>query len=532
MAFLGSITELPYLSPWLLLLVAGLIFTIIYHQAHQPFQRIGYSWFFSSLCGPWGMPFTTDTHLQTGYDKIIKMSHRPFIMRWWGLDYIFLSPKYLPDIRKADGHRLSFFQSLNDAFSLDAMFGNLYSSNLMVDVVKRGLNPRLATIVPLLDSEATYVIAQEIGSPKEWTSFPASQLCSRIMHRVTSCILIGPEICHDEIFLETSQALGEATFKTAFICSMLPPLGLFKSPVRRLISRLLHQPFLDRAMGVILPVVQARFDEFQVSRTDQTNIETEKDEHIDAIQWTLSLTSTTYPTEHTPKRIALVLLQNLWASNAGPAELLTQMIFQILHDPIYLPPLRAEIESALATHGSPSEKALSPSSTPLLDSFLREINRLYPTDAVTCSRTVTDPQGFILHDGTRLPPGSRIAVPTLAIQTDVENYHDPMRFDGWRFARLRDTKQDVAGEAEAKYGAATVSDTYLPFGIGRHSCPGRWYAVLMIKLVFAKLILEYDFKWNLNEGVIQKVRPASSSLNGMFVPNQEQKVWLRKRQNL
>lgn len=56
--------------------------------------------------------------------------------------------------------------------------------------------------------------------------------------------------------------------------------------------------------------------------------------------------------------------------------------------------------------------------------------------------------------------------------------------------------------------------------------------MLMIKLVFAKLILEYGFKWDLNEGVIQKVRPPSSSLNGMFAPNQKQQVWLRKRQAL
>lgn len=221
-------------------------------------------------------------------------------------------------------------------------------------------------------------------------------------------------------------------------------------------------------MEVLLPVVQSRFDEFRapVASLDaplkQANNETSKDEKVDAIQWALSLTSTTYPTEYTAERISLALLQNLWASNAGSSELLTQMIFQILHDPVYLPPLRAEIESALATHGSLTEKALSAGSTPLLDGFLRETNRLYPTDAVTCSRTVTDPEGFILHDGTRLPAGSRIAVPALAIQTDVENYHDPLRFHGQRFARTRDGAGDVTGESEPKNGAATVSETYLP----------------------------------------------------------------------
>ncbi|KAK4158697.1 cytochrome P450 [Cladorrhinum sp. PSN259] len=529
--FLHAIPDLP-LSPWVALFIAGLVGFAAIYRSSQPFKRVGKSWLFSLLSGPWGMTFTTEKHVQYGYENAIKATSKPFIMKWWGLDHIFLPRKYLPDLRRADAHRLSFFKNLNEAFSLDASFGDLYSSNLMADVVRREINPRLAQITPLLESEATYAIAQEIGSSQDWLSFPAAQLFSRIMHRTTSRILVGSELCRDESFLETSQALGESTFTNASIFSMLPPLGPFGRPVRRFISCLFHQRVLRQTVDIVLPVVQSRFDNFQAPASTPGNT---NNKHLDAIEWTLRLISTTYPVEHDPYRITLTLLQNLWASNAGPAEILTQMIFQILLDPVYLPPLRSEIESAFTTtHGGGfTEKALN--KMPLLDSFLREINRLYPTDAVTCARTVTDPSGFVFHDGLRLPAGSRIAVPALAIQTDVANYEDPLRFDGWRFARLRDASPKSEGEqgetasGESKYGAATVSETYLPFGIGRHSCPGRWYAILMIKLVFAKLILEYALKWDLNEGVIQKVRPASRSLNGMFAPNQTQKVWLRRR---
>ncbi|KAM7191669.1 Cytochrome P450 [Rhypophila sp. PSN 637] len=527
-------SEIPHTTLLLLLGVLGLSFSL--SRSWATFTRVGKPWLLSLLSGPWAMSFTMEKHLQVGYDKVIKKTSKPFRMRWWGLDYIFLPPKYLLDLKRAEAHRLSFFESLDEAFSLEASVGDLYSSNLMVDVVRRGLNPRLAKITPLLVSEATYALTREIGTPEDWTPFPAAQLLNNIVLRTTSSILIGPELCRNDNFLEIFQQFGISIFNNGFLCSMLPPLpGFIRRPLRQLFTSLLHKKALNRAVKLVQPVVQARFDKFQSKANPSVS---EEEIEQDALQLTLSLTQSTHPAEHNPERITLSLLHNLWASNAGPAETLTNMIFQILHDPVYLPILRSEAEKSFKTHGSFTHRALSPNNMPLLDSFIREINRLYPTDSVTSMRTVTDNKGFEFHDGLSIPVGSRIAVPSLAIQTDVANYADPLRFDGFRFARMKTPERPSSSSSpdeertdgeEGRFSAATPSETYLPFGFGRHACPGRWYAVLMIKIIFTELILEYDLKWDLNEGVIQKVRPASLSLNGMFMPNQKQRVWLRWR---
>lgn len=433
----------------------------------------------------------------------------------------------------------------------------------MADVARRGINPRLgmlihssrplrilclanvvltandfykqAKLVPLLQSEADYAFTQEIDSnlkADQWTPFPAAQLFANIMHRVTSRILIGPELCRDEAYLKASQSLGDSIFINGLVMSMLPP---FPGPVRKLLKRTLsifHKRVLRRAVNVVLPTVQRRFDEFEAVHSDGNNTEGE-DVHLDAIQWTLSLTKSTYTKEHNPERIALSLLHNLWAGSAAPGGTVTQMVYQVLLEPDYLAPLRTEAEQALALHGGYTERGLN--NMPLLDSFIRELNRLYPTGAVTCARTVMDPDGYQFSDGLRLPVGTRVAFPALAIQTDPENYQDPLRFDGWRFARLRNQPSVGASSAgaehglkdeEHRYAASTVSETYLPFGIGRHSCPGRFYGIRMIKLLFTKLVLEYDIKWDREVG---KGRPASLSLNGQFAPNQGQKIWLRRR---
>ncbi len=34
----------------------------------------------------------------------------------------------------------------------------------------------------------------------------------------------------------------------------------------------------------------------------------------------------------------------------------------------------------------------------------------------------------------------------------------------------------------------------MPFGFGRHACPGRFFAANEIKLVLAQLLLNYDMK--------------------------------------
>lgn len=65
------------------------------------------------------------------------------------------------------------------------------------------------------------------------------------------------------------------------------------------------------------------------------------------------------------------------------------------------------------------------------------------------------------------------------------------------------------------------------FGFGKHACPGRFYAVRKTKLIFTKLITEYEIQWN--ESQIPTTMPGRLSLNGQFAPNQSQKVSLRPR---
>lgn len=325
------------------------------------------------------------------------------------------------------------------------------------------------SIVPLLHDECSFAFAKEIGSDPSWVSFSAASLVSRIMHRATSRLLMGPEVCRDTSYLRLSQTFTDSIFVNGLILSMLP-LWPLRYPLSYVLS-VFHRYNLRRAMKIVVPIVTARFEEFR--RQQESNNfrgrgadgdladDQLTERHLDAIEWTLQLSKELGQKEHNPYRISLSLLHNLWAGSAAPAGLLTQMLFKVLLDPPsrYLEPLRAEAEAAIKQYGC-TDKTLS--SMPLLDSFIREMNRLYPTGSATCARTIMDPAGFAFHDGLKLPVGTKIVVPALAIQTDDRNFDNPLEFQGFRFVDLggRNGRDGTAG-VESNWGASTISESNL-----------------------------------------------------------------------
>jgi cytochrome P450 len=80
------------------------------------------------------------------------------------------------------------------------------------------------------------------------------------------------------------------------------------------------------------------------------------------------------------------------------------------------------------------------------------------------------------------------------------------------------------GSENFKFGMVSSSQDYLPFGHGRHVCPGRYFAACELKLIFGHIITTYDVKLE-TEGV----RPPDLLITTTRVPNQDANVLFRKR---
>ncbi|KAI9659180.1 MAG: hypothetical protein M1831_003762 [Alyxoria varia] len=200
----------------------------------------------------------------------------------------------------------------------------------------------------------------------------------------------------------------------------------------------------------------------------------------DCIQWMLDALPTDDEIQITQRIIGLLF---------GAAHQLPMLVAFALYNlckfPEYVEPLRHELAKA-----EPCELATSSdASTPLLDSFLKETARLYPLSTVNMRRKVMRP--FHFSDGSVVPAGNILCVPHRELMLEAANYSDPAKFNGSRFVR------DPGGSSNDPLSASRFSHpspTFPFWGAVNHTCPGRFYATMVSKMVIAHLITNYDIK--------------------------------------
>jgi aspirochlorine biosynthesis cytochrome P450 monooxygenase len=196
-------------------------------------------------------------------------------------------------------------------------------------------------------------------------SVTARDFFTAIVHRAASRVLIGEELCRDEGFVGESIGFVLSLFVTALVIVKLP-LGPLRDHLAYPIS-FWHRRKLARCTKMLLPVLRKRITECNFHQGT-------REPRLDAIEWSLGLESSNEVDE---ERLAAELMHGLWAGTSAPGGLVTEIVFQLLLEPHYKEPLIKEGMEALADENKWTEKALS--RLPLLDSFIRETNRLNPT---------------------------------------------------------------------------------------------------------------------------------------------------------
>jgi len=135
-----------------------------------------------------------------------------------------------------------------------------------------------------------------------------------------------------------------------------------------------------------------------------------------------------------------------------------------------------------------------------IDSTIRESMRYSDLGYIALTRMVVDPHGTQFNsNGTNsssplsIPPGIRVCVPAHAIHRDPAFYPSPHEFQAFRFAKTREKDGHTETKLyEPKVSIVTTTDKFLPFGHGRHACPGRFFAAQEMKLMLAYLVQNYD----------------------------------------
>lgn len=168
-----------------------------------------------------------------------------------------------------------------------------------------------------------------------------------------------------------------------------------------------------------------------------------------------------------------------------------------------------------------------------LDSALRESMRLWGVAPRTLRRRVMRPGGVALPnggDGIRLAEGTTVCISGWGLHHDERLYSRAFDYVHDRFMR----KAEVQGKGEPEEGekvvkpgcaaaaAVETDEHFSAWGIGKHACPGRFFAVDFVKMIMAHVLVDYEVE------VLAK-RPDNLWIEYNIIPSPGASLSVRRR---
>ncbi|KAH9063633.1 cytochrome P450 [Lactarius vividus] len=442
--------------------------------------------------------------LREGYEKtkpgLFKI---PTLWTWMVFS---TGPELIEDVRKApDGvlcRRRPTEKFIQTDYTLDFLNKHdYYHSHVIVSKLTRITSATFEDIY----EELVLTLEDNIPTDKEWVEVPVLETMQRVICRVTNRVFVGAPLCRNRDYQALNLNFAINVMKFAAI---LRPFPEFLKPlVTRAISNLPSK--FQREMEFIRPMYEER-----LAKTEELGDQKWEDAPNDMLMW---LMNESKGVERSLEGVARRMLAVNFAAIHTTSSTMTQVLYRLLANPEYVEPLRKEVEAVVGEYGWTTDAM---DKLHKIDSFVRETQRLDGIGIVVLSRAALRP--FTFSNGITIPAGTYVAAPLSAIHTDEEVYSNPDEFDGFRFARLRESSEGPVG---SKHQAGVTSPAHLSFGHGRHACPGRFFAVTELKVILARIVTTYDMK--LEDG---KEIPRDLCFASMRIPR-EASVLFRKRQN-
>lgn len=183
--------------------------------------------------------------------------------------------------------------------------------------------------------------------------------------------------------------------------------------------------------------------------------------------------------------------------------------------------LRKEMKPILEANGGVWTKA-AVSQMIKADSICRETLRIQSFGGRSILRKIVADEGVVTEDGITLPKGSMVSIFSWPAQTDSDVFTDPLKFDPFRYSRVR----EQGNEETTPQTFVTTGPHFLPFGHGRHACPGRFLVDFELKMILAYVVMNYDLKFPDSYG---GKRPENKWISEAIFPPMEGRILVRRR---
>jgi hypothetical protein len=250
------------------------------------------------------------------------------------------------------------------------------------------------------------------------------------------------------------------------------------------------------ARQAVPPVLRAREE---ASQNDSTYKKPN-----DFIQWRYDSILGT-PSKRNVESVGVETLFIMSAAVHTTAMNLVNVIHHIAWFPEHNAALRKEIDRVWAESNG-NINSSNAAQLDKLDSYIMEASRhgnfkrsnisyylltvtLLTDQTVNLDRNITSKNGFTFSNGLHLRRGACFAMDTTGQEMDPALWGDPYKFVPFRFSDARAR----AGPGDRKiWFTSTSPKDAMQFGYGKHSCPGRGFATLMLKIFLATLLHDFD----------------------------------------
>jgi len=411
----------------------------------------------------------------------------------------------IDDIRKAPLDVLSTSEAFKETLQTEYTLETLnHKDEYTTDVIRSKLTRNLANTFKDLHEELIMAVDDLIPETEhKWVKVPLLDTVQSVVCRATNRILVGVPLCRDSDYQNLN--LGFAVNVTVF--SII--ISWFPKPLKPIVSRMLSNlpSKFQQEAEFIRPMVEERFAKMEEYGKDWDDMPN------DLLMW---LMTEAKGVERCVEGFARRMLATHFASVHTTSLTATQVLYRLLANPEYLKPLREEVDAAIREEGWTKAGLDKMCKT---DSFLRETLRLNGFIALPSNRLVLKP--FTFSNGVTIPAGATVSVPATSTHRDERIYSNANEFDGFRFEKLRKIDQDTKTN---RYQSVSASSDFLPFGLGRSTCPGRFLAVNQIKGLFAYIVATYDIKFEGGKSV-----PLDYRIAGVRIPTNAN-VMFRTRQ--
>jgi len=437
--------------------------------------------------------------VEQGYDKykggVFKV---PQLFHWL---VVVTGPRMIEELRQAGDDELNITEFMSELLQTRYTFGKSpHIKNYEHSLFRTKLTRSLGTIFPALMEEIVSAFTDTTSLSDDWTKVSALTTMTDVTNRVISRIFVGISLCRNEDYRKSNTTFARGAIAAAFVIRLFPKfLRPFVGPILTPLPRAVHH-----IAQLLKPVINEKI------RSDEKLGSDYEDKPNTFLSWLMDVSH-----ERDPALLACRIIGVNFAAIRTTSLTFTHALYRLAAHPEYVTVLREEIDTIVAEEGWTKDVMQRMAR---LDSFMRESQRFEGLTSLTVSRRAV--KDYTFSDGTFVPKGTFLAAAARPVHRDGELYENGTEFNPWRFSDLR-----VKEGESLKYQMTSVGTENLPWGHGKHSCPGRFFAVLTMKTMLAHIVANYDVRLE-QDGQI----PPPQWVAAALLPNRNANVFFRKRQ--